>query len=151
MLDFIISAVAVRISGLFPDIEVHMDSQIQDLQKPCFFVGFTEMSEKPALARRCLYKYGILIRYLPKASDLFSRTVRQTAETLMYGLDCIALEDGSVLQASNKICHNKDGILELGMDFRASVIKNSEATEDMDKIEITTELQKIKTEERIGN
>lgn len=136
MLNDIMDAVTGKLDELFPTCTIYTDEVEQDLQEPCFFVGFLEPSETPMLGQRYFRSTGVSIQYLPGESEAVSRELARAADTLMDGMEYIRLPDGPLLRGTRMKGNASDGVLNFFVNYNMFVIKEKEQEEVMEKLDV---------------
>lgn len=137
MYNEIMDAVTRRLHELFGDgYEIYTDAVEQGLKEPCFFVRFLEPSEKPMIGRRYFRHTDLCVQYLPGDIEQPGREMNRAAETLMNGLEYIALADGSLVRGTGRSRRMEEGALSFFVSYDMFILKERSEGEPMETMEI---------------
>lgn len=140
MLNEIMDAVTRRLDEFFPNYTIYTDAVEQDLQEPCFFVGFLEPSEKPMIGGRYFRKTEVYIQFMPGTAGNLSRECNRVADILMDALEEIILQDGRKLCGTNRHCQTQDKILSFFSDYNQFLVKGKCDVEPMEDLRVKGEI-----------
>lgn len=143
MYNDIMDAVTRRLDVLFgEETAIYTDGVEQGLQKPCFFVGFLEPSERQIIGQRYYRDTGVYIQYIPEETGQKRRTLNLVSDILMDGMEYITLEDGSLLRGTARKVKVSEGVLSFFVNYNMFVWKGSLKEEEMGQAEFKTEIKK---------
>lgn len=98
----VVDGVAKKLKEQFPKIQTVTAPYEQELEAPYFEVGISEAAEKPVNGQRCLRIMNVFVNYHLKSGQSYP-SCYQILNDLMNHLELLSLDDGTLLQGSNRI------------------------------------------------
>lgn len=138
MVNEIITGISQAIFSEFGDsCKIYDENVKQGFKEPCFFIAQISSSESQRLGSRYHRPSLWDIHYFPKNGRAEAREV---GERLLCALEYIELPDGPV-RGTKMEYRLEDDVLHFFVNYDLFIYKVTEPDENMDDLEITTDLE----------
>jgi hypothetical protein len=134
MLNEIKNGLVTKLNEVFGDTYAIYTEEIeQDLQKPSFFLLFSNPRQKQVIGKRYFRTHPLVIRYLPSTTN--NEEMNAVADRLYDALEYISVGD-SLLRGTNMNHEIIDGVLRMNVEFNMFILKETEVEELMEDFQL---------------
>ncbi|WP_312503747.1 phage tail terminator family protein [Lacrimispora sp.] len=136
MYNEIVDGVMKRLKELFPEARIGTIPLGEEIDEPYFEVGLLETFEKPVNGQRYFRSISMYVKYYNQDSEQQLRDRNLVLDVLMDRLECITLENNSLIRGSSRRGKIEGDALIFQVDYQVYILKNGESEEFMEDMKL---------------